>query len=648
MEVESPSTFPAALSASVEADSESSATAYKLITESDVELLLSRAAQATASNDAIIAIVDRGGHILGVHVEQGVLDTITDTDTLVFAIDGAVAKARTAAFFSNNQAPLTSRTVRFISQSTVTQREVQSNPNVTVETLRGPGFVAPIGLGGHFPPDVLHTPHVDLFAIEHTNRDSLVHPGLNRIKESAKVDAEGKISAAGGDDIFLGSRFGADFIEGQEIDTPESYGVVSGKLTSAQSRGIATLPGGVPLYKFNAETASPELIGGIGVFFPGADGYADHEQGFVAGIGQNTGQRTNANLVLEAEYIAALVAANATTIGGIEPVDEFTLQLGRIDLVGITLESLGPHPGRPEKFLTNMATNFVEGAETGMRMPVTPGSATAIAGKAVPEGWLVSPTASSDGLLSAADVEKVILDGIAEADLVRSAIRLPLGTRSKMVLAVADQEGEILGLFRMPDATFFSIDVAVAKSRNVVYYADAGDLLSIDQVDFAGDGTPDIPAGTALTNRTFRYLAEPRFPSGVDGSTPPPFSILRDPGINPSTGENLGAPTPASSFTSVLGFDAFNPSSNFREPVPTTGFQNGVVFFPGSSPLYNSTALVGGFGVSGDGVDQDDVVTFSGAGNLLPRRNTGVTRADEVFVDGVRLPYQKFLRNPRG
>jgi len=253
--------------AASESTTDETATATNQITEADVAQLLSRAAQATSSENAIIAIVDRGGRILGVHVEQGVLDTITDMDTLVFAIDGAVAKARTAAFFSNNDAPLTSRTVRFISQSTVTQREVQSNPNLADETERGPGFVAPIGLGGHFPPDVLHTPHVDLFAIEHTNRDSLVHPGVNRVKEAATVNDEGIIIAKGGDDIFLGSRFGANFVEGQEIDAPESYGVVSGTLTHAQSRGIATLPGGVPLFKMDPEAASQKLVGGIGVFF---------------------------------------------------------------------------------------------------------------------------------------------------------------------------------------------------------------------------------------------------------------------------------------------------------------------------------------------------------------------------------------------
>ncbi|MDB5390690.1 MAG: uncharacterized protein JWM11_6336, partial [Planctomycetaceae bacterium] len=114
----------------------------------DVQTLLQRASEATPSNDAIIAVVDRQGNILGVRTESGV--PITDTNTLVFAIDGAVAEARTAAFFSSDQGPLTSRTVQFISQSTITQREVESNPSITdmTSTVAGPGFVAPIGLGG--------------------------------------------------------------------------------------------------------------------------------------------------------------------------------------------------------------------------------------------------------------------------------------------------------------------------------------------------------------------------------------------------------------------------------------------------------------------------------------------------------------------
>src|SRR5579883_1941217 len=105
------------------------------LTTDDVSALLSRAAAASASRDAIIAVVDRNGRILGVRVEDGVSPQVTgNTDTFVFAVDGAVALARTGAFFGNNQAPLTSRTVQFISQSTITQREVDSNPDVADQT----------------------------------------------------------------------------------------------------------------------------------------------------------------------------------------------------------------------------------------------------------------------------------------------------------------------------------------------------------------------------------------------------------------------------------------------------------------------------------------------------------------------------------
>ena len=45
-------------------------------------------------------------------------------------------------------------------------------------------------------------------------------------------------------------------------------------------------------------------------------------------------------------------------------------------------------------------------------------------------------------------------------------------------------------------------------------------------------------------------------------------------------------------------------------------------------------------------MDQDDVVTFLGTfGFGVP---PGILRSDFTFFNGVRLPYQKFLRNPEG
>ena len=98
-------------------------TDYPQLTAAEVSAILEYATQVSTSEDAIIAIVDRGGNILGVRVEDGVDAGLqADPQLLTFAIDGAVAKARTAAYFSNGDpingtfAPLTSRLVRFISQ----------------------------------------------------------------------------------------------------------------------------------------------------------------------------------------------------------------------------------------------------------------------------------------------------------------------------------------------------------------------------------------------------------------------------------------------------------------------------------------------------------------------------------------------------
>jgi uncharacterized protein GlcG (DUF336 family) len=185
-----------------------------------------------------------------------------------------------------------------------------------------------------------------------------------------------------------------------------------------------------------------------------------------------------------------------------------------------------------------------------------------------------------------------------------------------MTIAVSDLDGTILGLYRMHDGTVFSADVAASKARNVVWFSTAGvaDL-------------PGVPAGTAVTNRTIGFGAQPLFPPGIDGSGDGPFFPL-------------------------YLYDTANPCTQGSD---TSGNMSGVVFFPGSLPLYRNGVLVGGLGVSGDGVDEDDFVTAGavnaacGAGGPcgVPdfQAPAGI-RADQVVIQNVRLPYLKFPRNP--
>ncbi len=154
---------------------------------------------------------------------------------------------------------------------------MQSDPNVGDPNSpdQGPGFVAPIGLKGHFPPRVMFTPQVDLFEIEHTNRDSIVNPGPDHNKPNP---ADLKPSRFNVPSQYLPANEqyappGFQLTEPGDMpdSPPESYGYISGLLPSAQARGVGTLPGGIPLYK------NGQLVGGIGVFFPGTTGYATEE-----------------------------------------------------------------------------------------------------------------------------------------------------------------------------------------------------------------------------------------------------------------------------------------------------------------------------------------------------------------------------------
>ena len=463
------------------------------LTASDVQSVIRKVAESVDTAIAV-AVTDRQGNILGVFRQHGApANAIGNFGETAGTHELAVALARTGAFFSHNQAPLSSRTVRYIS-------------------------------GIHFPPGIPFTANAALYGIENTNR---------------------------------GCPFNATFLPGQAVPparsidgTKNGLGIITGKADLIDSQPRAVNPGGIPLYKEGV------MVGGVGV--AGASPEVVEYAAFTGAVGAGFGP--------------------APADPGVVFIDGIALPF-----VNQTSQPDGTKPGP-------FAGDFV------VEPRDSPGPA--------PEGDLIAPAAGPLGGLSPMEVT-AILDAAADAaGRTRGVIRLPLGSKARMVIAVSDLDGQLIGLRRMPDATVFSIDVAVAKSRNVIYFSTAGNQL------------PQVPSGTAVSNRTIGFGAQPLFPPGIDFSSPGPFfDLYRFDTANACT----------------QGAQAANPN------------QNGIVFFPGSVPLYKNGVLAGGLGVSGDGVEQDDYVTALGAlGFEAPADKT----ADRVIVQGVRLPYLKFPRNP--
>lgn len=467
-----------------------------------------QAAVNSVNVDMVVAVVDRAGFVLGVFRTQNAPNTaVGNFAQTQDANDLAVALARTGAFFSNDQAPLSSRTVRFIS-------------------------------GIHFPPGVVNQPPADLYGIENTNRGCTL---VNDPVFQSRVPPS----------LALSGGFGP--------------GVITGKADANDSNAQAVNPGGVPIFYKNI------VLGGIGV---------------VTASG-------NANV---AEFAAFTGATTAR--GG--PADKF-----------------GPTPAAPGVvFIGGIALPFVNQTSlpTGFSAGPVAGSGSFFVAPTnsqgqPPEGDLIAPAAGPIGGLSATEVAQILNSAEATANTTRAAIRLPLGSSTRMVIAVADLDGTIIGLRRMPDSTVFSIDVAATKARNMVYFNSA----SRTAADLNG-----VPMGTAVTNRTIGFGAQPLYPPGIDGSNAGPFfNLLTMDLANPCT----------------QGFQAGAPNAN----------KSGIVFFPGSTGLYRNGTLVGGLGVSGDGVDEDDYVTNGGAAGF--QAPTSI-RADQIMDQGVRLPYFKFPRNP--
>jgi uncharacterized protein GlcG (DUF336 family) len=199
--------------------------------------------------------------------------------------------------------------------------------------------------------------------------------------------------------------------------------------------------------------------------------------------------------------------------------------------------------------------------------------------------------------LTAAEVAGIIDIAANRVRITRAGIRLPIGSQMEVFITVVNFPNmpgtppTVLGAFRTGEATLFSWDVAVQKGRTAVGFSNNGNTV-------------------AMSTRTVGFLAQSNYPPGIDTEGPGPYNGLQE----------------------MLSMGPPNPN-----------FPNGITIFPGGFPLYRNGQLIGAVGISGDGVDQDDIVGASGTQNFLAPIPI---RADEFFFKGARLPYAKFPRDP--
>ena len=266
--------------------------------------------------------------------------------------------------------------------------------------------------------------------------------------------------------------------------------------------------------------------------------------------------------------------------------------------------------------------------------------------------------------LTAAEVRAMLEEAFAAMSRARAQIRQPLDSRTQVSISMVDTRGAVLGQVRSPDAPIFGTDVSLQKARTAAFLSGpfAGtQLLGDPSADVRGFvaatrtflGNPNALTGTvAFADRSVGNLARPYSPDGEVGrpngplSRPVtqfnPFSTgLQSALVASNLGQHLAFVTGASP-TDTPQRCTFLPDA----AVGQNRLQNGLQIFPGSVPIYRGSVLVGAIGVSGDGIDQDDMISFLGLHNGGLRvgsiGNAPVAmRADQVVVASanVRLRY---------
>ncbi len=254
----------------------------------------------------------------------------------------------------------------------------------------------------------------------------------------------------------------------------------------------------------------------------------------------------------------------------------------------------------------------------------------------------------SPGGLTAQEVERIISQAIEQAVKTRAAIRQPRGSFAQVNVAVVDVRGTVLGYFGTPDAPVFGFDVSVQKARTSAFFSRPGAgqaLLNAGFEAFVNAALADglaLDGSVAFSDRGAGFLNRPLLPDGIDGTAHGPFSRPMSEWSPFNVGlqlELILETLRALLFSTDLG----EVQARLGDCAGIAGLENGIQIFAGSVPLFKDGELVGSIGVSGDGIDQDDLIAAMGSAGF---ESPPEMRSDRVMVRGARLPFVRFPRNP--
>ncbi len=281
------------------------------------------------------------------------------------------------------------------------------------------------------------------------------------------------------------------------------------------------------------------------------------------------------------------------------------------------------------------------------------------------------PATASSSLngLTALEVSRLLGHGLDVANAARAQIRRPVGSAAQVTLSVVDTQGVLLGLVRTLDAPVFGVDVSLQKARTAAAFSRTGTATALIA---AGLGSPYLQSSTdqrhagvfftsyvadqvfngrAFTGRAIGNLHRPFFPDGIQTQARGPLSTP----LNEWSPFNVGLQLDLVKANVLANINAL-PAANSCTSA-SLGMDNGIQIFPGSVPIYRGSQLVGAVGVSGDGVDQDDMIAFLSLQRLsadigstlnqapVSQRADQVRTAPGTHLRYVQCPFSPYLQN---